>query len=42
MMINGKPVLSCLKKAEPGADGTLHISPMKKGRTIIDLVKELP
>jgi succinate dehydrogenase/fumarate reductase-like Fe-S protein len=39
-MINGKPTLSCMKIAEQGADGCLHIAPLPKGRTLKDLVKE--
>ncbi|RPF53945.1 2Fe-2S iron-sulfur cluster-binding protein [Aquisalibacillus elongatus] len=39
MMINGKPDLSCQKKAEPSDDGFLTLSPLPKGRTIRDLIK---
>ena len=41
MMINGKPGLSCMKRAEPASDGTLLLAPLPKGNTIRDLVKEL-
>ncbi|GEL78013.1 2Fe-2S iron-sulfur cluster-binding protein [Tenuibacillus multivorans] len=40
MLINGKPDLSCQKTAEPGEDGYLTLSPLPKGKTIKDLVKE--
>ncbi|WP_085506507.1 2Fe-2S iron-sulfur cluster-binding protein [Thalassobacillus devorans] len=41
MLINGKPGLSCMKMAEPGEDGVLHLAPLPKGRTIKDLIKEV-
>lgn len=41
MMINHKPALSCLKAAEPGKDGYLHLSPMPKGETIKDFVQKV-
>ncbi|MBU8906026.1 2Fe-2S iron-sulfur cluster-binding protein [Desertibacillus haloalkaliphilus] len=41
MMINGKPGLSCMKRAEPGCDGTMSLAPFLKGNTIRDLVKEV-
>jgi succinate dehydrogenase/fumarate reductase iron-sulfur protein len=40
MMINGKPELSCQKTAEPNDDGFLSLAPLRKGKTIKDLVKE--
>ena len=41
MLINGKPGLSCMKAAEPGADDILHLAPLPKGRTVKDLMKEM-
>lgn len=40
MMINHKAGLSCAKKAEACDDGYLYLSPLPKGRTVRDLVKE--
>jgi succinate dehydrogenase/fumarate reductase-like Fe-S protein len=41
MLINGKPALSCMKIAREGEDGFLALSPMPKGNTITDLIKEM-
>lgn len=41
MMINKKPGLSCMTLAEPGENDKLSLSPMPRGETIRDLVKEM-
>jgi succinate dehydrogenase/fumarate reductase-like Fe-S protein len=41
MLINGKPALSCMKIAHEGEDGFLTLSPMPKGNTITDLIKDM-
>jgi succinate dehydrogenase/fumarate reductase-like Fe-S protein len=41
MLINGKPALSCMQIARQGEDGLLTLSPMPKGNTIADLIKEV-
>lgn len=40
VIMNGKPVLSCLKKGEPNEYGVVAIKPMPKGKTCVDLVKQ--
>jgi succinate dehydrogenase/fumarate reductase-like Fe-S protein len=41
MIINGKPALSCMTIAREEEDGFLTLSPMPKGRTITDLIKDV-
>ncbi|WP_180960366.1 2Fe-2S iron-sulfur cluster-binding protein [Neobacillus cucumis] len=41
IMINHKSGLSCLKAAEAYSDGYLHLSPLPKGITVRDFVKEV-
>jgi succinate dehydrogenase/fumarate reductase-like Fe-S protein len=41
MLINGKQALSCMKIARHGEDGFLTLSPLPKGSTITDLIKDM-
>lgn len=41
ILINDKPAKSCLKKAEPGEDGVLYLSPLPNVEHYKDLVSKI-